>query len=314
MKHHRVLRTVAAFVLLLAPVAARADDVDPATPPPAARAAATTLAPGATINAGDKLAVSVYGDPSLSQTVVVQADGTVQYPLVGRVPVAGSTPAQAKATFTRAFTRYLKHPVVAVSIAESGQMGVLVMGNVKLSGKYSVRSGAHLTDAIAAASGVRNLNGAYPLVRIAKPDGTVETADLDALLRKGDVTQNPVLADNSIVYVTGADTIIVKVLGAVSRPGNVEVNQGDRLSTALARAGVQSSAHPDLNRVTVERTDPVTKKATSYQLDVYQSLQKGDVRYDPILQKDDVVFIPESRQTSPATIGLLGILGRLLRF
>jgi protein involved in polysaccharide export with SLBB domain len=102
------------------------------------------------------------------------------------------------------------------------------------------------------------------------------------------------------------------VLGAVVRPGNVEVNQGDRLSMALARAGAEAGAKPDLTRVYLTRKDPATGKAVSYQIDMFQALQRGDQRYDPILQKDDTVYIPEARQVSPLLAGVLGVVGRLL--
>ena len=46
---------------------------------------------------------------------------------------------------------------------------------------------------------------------------------------------------------------------------------------------------------------------------MFQALQHGDQRYDPIMQKDDTVYVPEARQASATTAGFLGVLGRLLR-
>jgi hypothetical protein len=45
---------------------------------------------------------------------------------------------------------------------------------------------------------------------------------------------------------------------------------------------------------------------------MYESLMRGDQRYDPILQKDDKIYVPEARQVNAATIGILGILGKLI--
>ncbi len=106
----------------------------------------------------------------------------------------------------------------------------------------------------------------------------------------------------------------MQVLGAVSRPGNVEINKGDRLSMAVARAGAESASRPDLNRVFITRKDPATGQTTSYQVNLYQALEKGDQRFDPVLVQDDKVFVPEARGVSPMSIGLLSILGRLLGF
>ena len=266
----------------------------------------------ATIEPGDHLAVSVYGDNTLTQTTVVQSDGSIQYQLIGRVPLAGQTPAQAKETLTRAFAKYVKHPVVSVAIVQQGVENVLVMGNVKQQGRYQIRSGAHVTEALAAAGGVANFNGEFPKVRILEGDGTLHVADLQSLLRKGDASQNLAVGDNATVYVTGAETIRVQVLGAVVRPGNVEVFEGDRLSMALARAGAEAQAKPDLNHVYIRRKDPATGQSVSYEVDLYKALKGGDQHYDPILQKDDTVYVPEAHSVSPATIGILGLLGHFI--
>jgi protein involved in polysaccharide export with SLBB domain len=138
--------------------------------------------------------------------------------------------------------------------------------------------------------------------------------NLQKLLHDGDTTQNVELEDNAIVYVTGGETIRVQVLGAVSRPGNVEVNKGDHLSMALARAGAEAASRPDLNRIIITRKDPVTGQMTPYTVNLYQALEKGDQRFDPVLVQDDKIFVPEAHGISPVTAGVLGILGRLLGF
>lgn len=309
----------AAVLLAAAPFAAEAQQTTPAGPAapvaPSAQPLPSAITPAttsSTIHPGDQLAISVYGDPSLTQTAVVQADGTIQYPLVGRVLVGGLSAAEARDSLAKALQKYLRHPNVSLAVQQQGSINVLVLGNVKTSGRFALRSGSHIGDAVAAAGGPAQANGELPAARISA-DGVTTTVSLQKLLHDGDATQNVELSDNAIVYVTGAEMIRVQVLGAVSRPGNVEVNEGDRLSMALARAGAEASVKPDLNRIYLTRVDPATGKTLpSYQIDLYQALQRGDQRYDPILRKDDKIYVPEARTVSPATIGILGVLGRLL--
>nr|MDP9105254.1 polysaccharide biosynthesis/export family protein [Candidatus Eremiobacteraeota bacterium] len=293
----------------------------PAAPAPAAPAPGS---PGAAdsspasvspvIHPGDTLAISVYDEPSLPATVIVQADGTIQYPLAGRVLVGGMTPAEARDVLTRALRKYFKHPNVTLSVLQAGQINVLVYGNVKNTGGYKLRSGARFGDALAASGGIANLNGEYPVARVSELDGTLATVNIDKLLRESDATQNIPLEDNSIIYVTGGDTIRVQVFGAVSRPGNIEVTVGERLTMALARAGAEAAAHSDLSHVFLTRVDPATGKSTpSYDIDVRRAVEKGDQRYDPILLKGDKIYVGESKSISAGTAGILGILGRLLR-
>jgi protein involved in polysaccharide export with SLBB domain len=321
----RALAAAAAMILLASPLAAGAQaqptpvSPAPASPAPAAPAPAATpdTAPASVspvIHPGDQLSISVFDEPTLPSTVIVQADGTIQYPLAGRVLVAGLTPAEARDTLVRALHKYFKHPSVTLGVLQQGQINVLVYGNVKATGRYLLRTGARIFDAVAASGGIAYQNGEYPDARISELDGTLTTVSLDKLIRGGDATQNLPLEDNTIVYVTGGETIRVQVLGAVSRPGNVDVTIGERLTMALARAGAEASAHSDLSRVLLSRVDPATGKATqSYQIDVRKAFANADPRYDPVLQKGDKILVEETRSFSAGTAGILGILGRLLR-
>lgn len=266
-----------------------------------------------TIHPGDHLGISVYGDPSLSNTAIVQSDGTIQYSLIGRVKLEGQTPQQAQQTLQKAFSRYLKHPVVAVAIQQPGLINVLVMGNVKQTGRYQISSGAHVTEAIAAAGGIANINGGFPTVRVLSGDGQLHVSDMQKLLREGDNSQNVAIGNNATVYVTGAETIRVQVIGAVTRPGVVDIFEGDRLDQALARAGTQANAKPDLNKIYITRKDD-TGKMVSYEVNLYNALKGGDMRYDPVLQKDDKIYVPEAKQMNAAAMGLIGLLGRLFGF
>jgi protein involved in polysaccharide export with SLBB domain len=94
-----------------------------------------------------------------------------------------------------------------------------------------------------------------------------------------------------------AKTIRVQVLGAVERPGNIDLKDGDRLLAALARAGAAATIKSDLSRVFLMRFDPATGKAQNYMIDVYQALRHGDQRYDPILRADDKIYVTELRST-----------------
>jgi len=318
--------TAAAVLLAAAPLSALAQErPQPVNPPSEAQpfpvpSAAPQAPPpaggtvGSVIRPGDQLAISVYGHPDLTQFAVVQADGTIQYPLVQRVFVGGMSAAEARDALAKALTKYIKRPIVSLAVQQQGTISVTVLGNVKIPGKFQMRNGSHLTDAIAATSGIAMMNGDYPDARVTEPDGDIKKISLQKLIHDGDATQNVELNDNALVYVTGGETFRVQVIGAVTRPGNVEVTEGERLSMALARAGVETASKPDLNRIFLTRYEPSLGRTISYRVDLYQALQNGQVQYDPILRKDDKILVPEARTVSPALIGVIGAVGRLLGF
>jgi polysaccharide export outer membrane protein len=276
----------------------------------------SSLLPAQTrIHPGDQLSVQVFGDQSLTQNVMVLSDGTVEYPLIGRVPVGGKTPDQAAAVLAARLRKYVRQPVVSVLIAQLGQPDVLVLGDVKTPGKYQLRSDAKLTDAIAAAGGLVNVNGAFPDARIADSAGNVTTVSLAGLLQRGDTALDVPLSEGAVVYVPGPVQFTVDVAGAVDHPGEVQVNEGDHLSVAIAKAGDSQNAQADLNHIRLIRT-AANGTQTSTEVNLYQALNQGDQSADVALQKGDVIYVPQSAKKSDVWggvgSGLLYVLTRLI--
>lgn len=259
---------------------------------PGVAAASTTV-----IHPGDQIGVLVYGDQSLTQNVMVLPDGTIEYPLVGRVPVGGKTPSQAAGILSERLKAYVKHPVITISIVTLGQPNVLVLGDVKTPGKYQLRSDAKLTDAIAAAGGIVNVNGAFPDARIADAGGRVTVVSLQNLLQRGDTQLDIPLLEGSVVYVPGPIHFTVDVAGAVDHPGDVQVNEGDRLSVAIAKAGNSQTSQADLNHVRLVRMNP-NGQQTTQEVNLYQALNDHDESADVALVKGDVIFVPQAAKHS----------------
>lgn len=296
--------------------AASASSGTPSTlSPSASRWSTVPLSSRTFIHSGDQLSVQVFGDQSLTQNVIVLPDGTIDYPLVGRVKVAGKTPAQAAETLAGRLHEYVRHPVVNISIAQLGQPNVLVLGDVKNPGKYPLRSDAKLTDAIAAAGGIADANGPFPDARVADSNGDVQTVSLQNLLQRGDTALDVPLSEGSVVYVPGPIQFTVDVAGAVDHPGDIQVNEGDHLSVAIAKAGDSQNAQSDLNHIRLIRTGPDGKQTTQ-EINLYQALKENDQSADVALQKGDVIYVPQSKKPSDfftgAGTGLLYILTRLI--
>lgn len=265
-----------------------------------------------TIHPGDQLNIQVYGQPTLSQTVTVLPDGSIQYPLLGRVLLGGESVDAAQNTFRAKLEKYVKHPYVTIAIAQLGQPSVLVLGDVKTPGKYQLRSDARITDAIAAAGGIADINGDYPPARISDAQGNVSTVSLDKLLRNGDTSLDKPLSEGTVIYVQGPDTFNVVVTGAVDHPGNIQIAEGDKLSMAIAKAGNSAQSNADLNHIRVTRTGPDGHQS-SQTVNLYQALEKGDVSSDLALKKGDVVYVPQAgRKADWAPTGLIYILSRLI--
>jgi polysaccharide biosynthesis/export protein len=261
----------------------------------------TTLAPvragvGADykIRVGDTLTISVYNEPTLTQPALrVLPGGAVAMPLAGEVRVAGLTSGQASNVVAKALSRYLKNPSVTVAVALLGPVEVLVLGNVKTPGKYVMQPESRLTDALAAAGGLGPTDGDLPTARLQTLDGAVSQVSLQKLLHDGDTSLNAPISNEMTVYIPSLLTLNVQIFGAVDHPGDVLLHQGDRVLTALARAGTSPSLNPDLNRVTVRHIDPDGKSELKT-VNVYEIVKSQDVAKDVLLQKGDIVYVPQA--------------------
>lgn len=90
--------------------------------------------------------------------------------------------------------------VPAIEVAENK---ILVFGEVKKPGIYPKKPGMNLMDAIALAEGytIYAVLSDTAVIRSGNPNSQILVANLDRLIKKGDISQNIPLANNDIIYV-----------------------------------------------------------------------------------------------------------------
>jgi protein involved in polysaccharide export with SLBB domain len=121
------------------------------------------------------------------------------------------------------------------------------------------------------------------------------------------------LSEGDVVYVPGPVQFYVNVAGAVDHPGPVQVNQGDGLAVAIAKAGNSAGAQADLNHVRLIRTGRDGKEQT-YDIDLYKALQGHDQSANVALEKGDTIYVPQAKQHNSSGVisGLLYVLSRFI--
>ncbi|MFC3069482.1 polysaccharide biosynthesis/export family protein [Phenylobacterium soli] len=125
-----------------------------ALPPPDAIA---RVSPGATeyrIGPQDMLDVNVSQLPDLTKTVQVDPSGKILMPLIGQMQAGGRTPAQLSNDIAAELKKkYMKDPIVVVSVKEANGEKVTVDGAVSKPGVYALAGPTTLLQAVALASG-----------------------------------------------------------------------------------------------------------------------------------------------------------------
>jgi polysaccharide export outer membrane protein len=110
-----------------------------------------TQATAVSIHPRDTISIEITGQASLSGEMVVRDDGNYFNPLVGGVPMAGLTPAQAAAAIRERLKSVVVDPEVSVSMIRPAPIHVGVMGEVKNPGSYELNRDRRLSAALLAA-------------------------------------------------------------------------------------------------------------------------------------------------------------------
>jgi polysaccharide export outer membrane protein len=106
------------------------------------------------IGLDDTFDVRVYGEPELTGTYRVANDGSVDFPLAGRLAVAGLRPGEVQRLVVKKLKEgYLKDPQVTVTIKDRNSQKISVLGQVTRPGQVAYYPHMTIVDAIASAGG-----------------------------------------------------------------------------------------------------------------------------------------------------------------
>lgn len=127
-----------------------------AAPRPEAKAAAAPDLSAYRLGIGDRVRVSVFGEPDLSLDADVDASGHMSYPLLGPVPAARKTAAElAKTIATGLSGGYLVNPDVRVTVIQ--YRPIFVTGQVGRPGAYPYSVGLTVEKALTLAGGLTRI-------------------------------------------------------------------------------------------------------------------------------------------------------------
>ncbi|NIM62817.1 MAG: hypothetical protein GTO30_14585, partial [Acidobacteria bacterium] len=100
----------------------------------------------------DRIVITVHNQPQLTSTLTVTREGTVTAPMVGEIEVAGLSPREVAVKLAELLGRdYLVDPQVDVEVEEYRSQWVMVTGEVRVTGRMSLRGGTRLKEVLSEA-------------------------------------------------------------------------------------------------------------------------------------------------------------------
>lgn len=206
--------------------------------------------PSYVVGPTDVLSIRVFDEPTLSCDCTVDADGSITFPLVGRVAVGGKTLREAEATLTTLLRQdYVRRAQVSVEVKNYRSRSIFVLGEVRTPGKYSIDSEVTLLEVIANAGSLTPAAGNTIIVQRQKDPTTPVTGPVipgqdtgvEILrisyddLREGRLKSNITLQDGDTLFIPEAERFFVT--GYVRTPGVYVLKQNMSVQQAIAQAG-----------------------------------------------------------------------------
>ncbi|MES2391994.1 MAG: polysaccharide biosynthesis/export family protein, partial [Acidobacteriota bacterium] len=288
-----------AFALLLLPCAtARAQFNGPASTTPSSeinrRTELTTdrtmLFPAVhdqLLGPGDVVQIHIFGQPEYAPAGRISTDGSLELPLIGVVHLAGITITDAEhlvAHDLEAAGMY-KDPQVSLQITEGPNSVVTLIGEVH--GVIPVAGSRRLLDVLSAAGGLPPT--ASHVVTINRPgESQPLVIDLGSDPMRSELANVPVFAGDTIVV---GRIGVVYMIGSFKTPGVINLTPYAPL-TLLQATAISGGITADAKNGDLRIIRTIGDRREVVKLDAHAVLYGKAA--DPILQPNDIVFLPSS--------------------
>jgi len=253
------------------------------------------------VGPGDTIEVQLLGNADGEYTLTVGRDGTIQFPNLGPIAVAGLRFAEARQAIEERVTREMIGTRAVVSIGELRSITVFITGEAESPGSYTVSSLSTITNALFASGGIRE-TGSLRNVQLKRRGQLVATLDLYDLLLRGDSSDDLRLISGDVIFIPPVGKT-AGISGEVRRPAIYELKGESKASDLLYLAGgLLPDADP--RTATVERIDDSRVRVV---LDVDLTIPSG--RALP-LRSGDVMRIAAVRPQLANAVTLSGNIYR----
>jgi len=252
----------------------------------------------------DVISVSVERHEELSGEFTVSEGGTITYPLLGKVEVAGLDPEALAARLKEGLERdYLRRADVYVEVVEINSKKVTVFGDIPGAGVKRLQTRTMLLELLSELEGLDpRVQSKLVLVKAAsagaekgagegaEDDGKAIQIDLRALLVDGDMSQNVEVSPGDTIYIAAGEERKIYVVGEVKQPGPYVVPESTTVFGAINAAGGFTD-YAARGRVKLTRKTPDGEKQMGINL---ENVAKAGPQEDVAVQPGDVIYVPRS--------------------
>ena len=219
------------------------------------------------VGPGDEFNVQLYGAQNRSVKLGVTRDGHVNLPDIGPVAVAGERFGAVKARIESMVEHQMTGVRASVSMGDTRSIRVLVLGEARRPGTYTLSGLGTVTSALFAAGGVKRI-GSLRNIELKRGGQLVQRLDLYDLLIRGDTSSDAKLLQGDVVFIPPIGST-AGVSGEVRRPAIYEFKSEATVAELVRLAGgltpeadasrAMLTGFDDSHRRVVEAVEPTTE-------------------------------------------------------
>ena len=243
----------------------------------------------------DLLEIRVQEIPEMNVERRVQDDGAIDLPLLGQVPVSGSSPLELRDRLAALLTaKFVNSAYVTVSVKEFANRPIVLLGGVVRPGSLNVAGRWTLQQAILSAGGLAPGAGRRILILRTAENGLTDRLEVNAdelFVRLNPIWNVPIYPGD-VVNVGIRQEVSIFFLGEFKTTGAIKVMSDEKITllTMVARVGGLTE-RASKGSVRIKRTD-AQGKPVEIKVNYGRILAGKDP--DVPLQADDVVIAKES--------------------
>jgi|CZKR01.1.fsa_nt_gi protein involved in polysaccharide export with SLBB domain len=230
------------------------------------------------IGPGDGLQIRVWGQLSGDLRVTVDRAGQIYIPQVGQISVAGVHYGELEEHLKSEISKVFKNFNLTANVGRLRSIQVLVVGNARYPGTYTISSLSTLVNAIFA-SGGPTPQGSLRHIQVRRDGATITDFDFYDLLINGDKSKDVRLQPGDVLYVPHVGPLVA-ISGSVNTPAIYEMKDNSTLNDLIEVAGDLSTV-ADTSKVMIDRfVDHQARKTLEFPYDEQSralSLKDGDI-------------------------------------
>lgn len=236
------------------------------------------VTPDYTVGPGDEIVIRAWGQVDIDYRTTIDRNGAINIPRVGNINVAGIKYQELEGFLRTAIGRVFRNFELNVTLGQLRSIQILVVGQARRPGSYTVSSLSTLVNALFA-SGGPSPRGTMRAIQLKRGDKVVTEFDVYDLLIKGDKSRDAKLLPGDVIYIPPIGELVA-LSGSVNQPAIYEIKPRTALRDLLELAGGFTTTAAG-QKATVERiADRKSRQVDEFTLDqagLTRLLREGDL-------------------------------------